>query len=310
MIVTRRRATPLLSFLLLCGTVFVFLRGDAIADAVKTGLSLCALSLIPSLFPFMILSDLWTRSRAGRRATRFLSLPVCRLFGIGEAGAAAWLCGTLFGFPFGARAVAEGYRSGEIGKAEAKRLLLFCQNASPAFVIGSVGGMLGSPEKGVLLFLIEVLLSVAVGLLTRKRADVSPVTREEEKTHGVSLPSFSLPDAVRRAVPAMLFVCGCVLLFSAVGALTLPFLPDGFWRAAGAGIWEIGSACGYTVLQAPEALRLPLCGWAIGFSGVSVHLQGAEALDSCGVSVLPGVLSKALQGCAAFLLLFFFTPAG
>lgn len=310
MTVSRRWAPPLLSFLLLCGTVFVFLCGDAIADAVKTGISLCARSLIPSLFPFMILSDLWTRSRAGRQATRFLSLPICRLFAVSEAGAVAWLCGTLFGFPFGARAIAEGVRTGEIGKEEAKRLLLFCQNASPAFVIGSVGGMLGSPEKGALLFLIEVLLSVAVGLLTRKRADISTMARGEEKAQGVSLPSFSLPDAVRRAVPAMLFVCGCVLLFSAVGALVLPFLPDGFWRAAGAGIWEIGSACGYTAGEAPAALRLPLCGWAIGFSGISVHLQGAEALDGCGVSVLPGVFSKALQGCAMFLLLFFFAPAG
>lgn len=105
------------------------------ARAVREGLALCAGSVIPALFPFLAVSGLLTALDAGAAPGRGRML-LARVLGCGPAGAGAFLLGLVGGYPVGARTVAQLYREKRISRPEACRLLLFCNNCGPAFILG------------------------------------------------------------------------------------------------------------------------------------------------------------------------------
>ena len=98
----------------------VFLRPGAAAGGVLRGLSVCYETVIPALFPFLVLSRLLLESRAAS-ALGLLLRPYTRLLGLHSPKApAAMLCGVLGGFAGGAKAVDVLYRTGELTAAEAR----------------------------------------------------------------------------------------------------------------------------------------------------------------------------------------------
>ena len=61
------------------------------------------------------------------------------LFNVAPAGATAFVLGIISGFPLGAICAKDLYKAGNLSKPEAERLLTFCNNSGPLFIIGTVG---------------------------------------------------------------------------------------------------------------------------------------------------------------------------
>ena len=108
-------------------------------SAARDGMQLCLNVIIPSLFPFFVLStlavDMGMITSLGRLAGKIM-VP---LFRVNGSCAGAFLLGILGGYPVGARTAISLYESGSCTKPEAERLLSFCNNSGPAFILGVVG---------------------------------------------------------------------------------------------------------------------------------------------------------------------------
>ena len=124
---TKKRNTEdiLFVFLTLCLTLLVLCRPNDTAEAVRTALSLCAKTVIPSLFPFMVISELIASLGIARWAGKIFSKPFHALFGINGSGASALILGILCGFPIGAKCAVSLYGSGQLSKEQTERLLCF-----------------------------------------------------------------------------------------------------------------------------------------------------------------------------------------
>ena len=129
-----------LACLCLCGVLVWFLAdaGDVRADT-KDALVLCARSVIPSLFPFLVISSLLLSLGFGQLTAPWLAGLMEPLFRVPGAGSAALLLGLIGGYPIGAQTAAELYRGGLATRAEAERLLAFCNNSNPVFLISVLG---------------------------------------------------------------------------------------------------------------------------------------------------------------------------
>ena len=139
------------------------------ARAVREGLALCAGSVIPALFPFLAVSGLLTALDAGAAPGRGRML-LARVLGCGPAGAGAFLLGLVGSYPVGARTVAQLYREKRISRPEACRLLLFCNNCGPAFILGVAGlGCFGSLRAGGLLWAVHMLAALGIALVLPRR---------------------------------------------------------------------------------------------------------------------------------------------
>ena len=136
-----------------------------VSASVTEGLRLSVSVLIPSLFPFFICVNLTSALGLTGVLARVFAPVMRRMFHVSGAGCTAVLCGAAGGYPSGAQCVAALYREGQLSRAEAEYLLLFCNNAGPAFLFGAVGTVLGIGMTGcLLLWGIHLLSALVIGL--------------------------------------------------------------------------------------------------------------------------------------------------
>ena len=140
----------LLSLLLALFAAALLLRPVAAASAAREALALCLKSVLPSLFPFFVLSSLLVAGGGAAALGRALEPMMRPLFRLGGAGAGALVLGLVGGYPVGARTAAELHRRGALSRSEAERLLGFCNNAGPGFILGVCGGtVFGDARAGL-----------------------------------------------------------------------------------------------------------------------------------------------------------------
>lgn len=188
---------------------------EFVKGSVRSSVLYCLTALVPSLFPFMVLSCLTVLSGAGD----FLGAPLGPLtrwvFRLPECCAAPILMSFLGGYPAGARSAALLLEQGRITREQAGRMMLFCVNPGTAFVVTYLGGgVLGSYQMGWLLFfsvtLAGLLLGIAGGLLGK----VPPKGRQQGKKEGGAL-----IRSVSGAAHSVLVMCACIVSFAALSAL-------------------------------------------------------------------------------------------
>ena len=152
----------------LASLALAFIFSEVLLESMKRGMKLCISSVIPSLFPFAVLSELTVRSGAADGIARLFGGAFERLFGVRREGAIALILGIICGFPIGTRSALSLYERGSLSRDELERLLCFCNGPSPAFLIGGIGtSLFGSRELGILLFAAELISCFAVGILLR-----------------------------------------------------------------------------------------------------------------------------------------------
>lgn len=101
----------------------------------EDGLTVWFQTMIPALFPFMMLSCCLVRQNMTQKLSGFLTPALCPLLRISPQGVYCVLTGFLCGFPMGAKAVADLYRMKSLSRKEAQYLLGFCNNMGPSFVL-------------------------------------------------------------------------------------------------------------------------------------------------------------------------------
>ena len=135
------------------------------AQAARDAMSLCFQTIIPSLFPFFVLSSLFISCGAANGLSHALRGVMRPLFGLSGAGASALTLGLLGGYPVGVRTVIELFTSDALSRKEAERLLGFCNNAGPGFILGMcAGAVFHSPRTGLYLYLVHVSSAVLTGI--------------------------------------------------------------------------------------------------------------------------------------------------
>lgn len=277
-------------------TVGVCVYSENCIRAAKAALMLCANALLPSLFVFFVLSGLLVRLGLPALLEKPFSY-VCRhLFGVNGSGAAAVILGFVSGYPVGTVCIKTLYQSGQISKTEAERLLAFCNNSGPLFVLGTVGTvLLKSPQTGRILYLSHLLAAVTVGLLFRLYHRHS-APRAYKKTVFYAQPlTAALSESVRAAVSNILYVCGFTVLFAVVLAL----LPE---NALYSGILEIANGCrAVCAMQLSLQQKARLLSLVLGFGGISVHLQIAGILQDTDLSAKTCLIGKTLQAVLSYI---------
>lgn len=291
-----------LGLMLLFGAALVCFPAEGSAAA-QDALSLCFETVIPSLFPFFVLSSLVVQSSLPRFLAHTLAPFMVPLFGVGGAGAGALLLGLLGGYPVGARTTAELYARGEISREEGEQLLSFCNNSGPGFFLGVCGtAVFSSVRAGAYLYLIHVLSALITGLLLRRELPAPTRGKGQTAPAPVSLAA-ALPDAVQSSFSAITGVCAFVVFFMVLLRLLLLFpildaLPP-MARAALCGVLEMTN--GVTSLP-PTRAGFVLCAAIMNWGGLSVHAQTRALLAPSGLSARSCFVGKLVQAAVGLPL--------
>lgn len=268
--------------LLLCLGVGLLAFPGQVQEAVRTSLLACLTALVPSLFPFLALTGLVIHSGAGNALGGPLGWGCRVLFRLPECCAAPLLMGFVGGYPAGARGASLLLEQGKIDREQAGRMMLFCVNPGPAFVVTYVGGsVLGDLRLGWLLCLSGTLAGLALGVLSGIGRPVPPKAERQSLPPSAGAVTRSVADASR----ATLTLCAWVVLFAGGTALlretgilgflcrllsaVSPLTPPEASAVLAFLLEVIGGTDAAAALRAAPAL----VAFGLGFGGLCVHLQ-------------------------------------
>ena len=272
---------------LLCLIIFP----KEIGCGIKKGLALSGETLIPALFPFMILSSYIVASPIFIRLSKLIERPSRFLFNISGVGFISILLGIVGGYPIGAKTVSDFYGMNMISKEDSHRLLYWCVNPSPSFTITAISTfMLGNTKSGVLIFLSNLVASFVIGFFAR-------FTGKENPKNFCAPLNIKNTDAFISSVAAgskaMLSVCGWVLTFSAISSALECIVGTGNLSIFIKAISEVTTGC-HSISQ--QGFSLPVLSAVTGFGGLAVIFQIAPYIRKCDYDLKAFICLRLLNG--------------
>lgn len=263
----------------------LILDGQTAVSGAREGVNLCIQSVIPSLFPFFVLSSLLTASFMG--TTLPMLRPIGKLLGI-PAGCESLLIPTyLGGYPAGAKCIAEAYGQKQLSRENAQRLLRFCNNCGPSFLFGILGNVFPHPWMLWALWGIQIAGSVLIARIYPSHPETVDFLPSRKP---------SIQDSLSSSITILGAVCGWVILFRILIAFlqkwVLWYFPPAVQIFA-MGLLELSNGCCGLSAVTDLRLRFLLCNLMLSFGGICVTMQTASAIGSLPMG--PYLIGKILQ---------------
>ena len=284
------------------------------------GLVLWATVIVPTLFPFMLLTGMAQKMNLpavlGARMYPLLG----RVLPMSAAGCFPWLTGLMSGPPLAAKMLGEACERGDMSRQEGQRLLILCNNISPMFLLEYMAGYCLGMKHPVILLVIGYIAAflccwgkyLLQGYLLRGRnKERHPAHRAgaDRLVHGETLHTGTLMESLDRCIQdsvQVLFKVGAYMVIFSVFANLLQKLPvceDA--RTLLAGMCEI-TIGGNTVRtwERGVPVRQIWTAFLCGFGGMSSAMQSIAVLGRSGLSGGEYLRDKLCQGIVAAGLLF------
>ncbi len=198
----------------LCGILGILMLGLLIianpslcTEGAIKGIVLCGKIIIPSLFPFTV-CVLFILKSGVLDNFAFLDKFTLKIWGLDSQMFMIFLLSLIGGYPLGAKILNET-KTNEETKS---RMLNFCVNAGPAFIILAVGlGKFGSKKIGYILFFSHIFSSFILSLIFRNK-NCESNKKTLLKLNAVD--NFVLSTSQSASVT--LNICSFVILFSVI----------------------------------------------------------------------------------------------
>ena len=257
---------------------FALKEPSAASLAAREGFSLSIDGILPSLFPFLVLSSLLAESGIGTRIGKQTSRITEALLGVSGEGAGALFLGLLCGFPIGARIIMSAYERGTLSSNESERLLPLANGPSLVFLFSAVGnGLFGDRSFGLWLYISSVASTLLCGIILRILfGKCQCIERLEATKTSVSLPSLLvrvITDAGKGSVTIAAFIIFFSVLSKALASLLFAVKAPNALSLLLSGLLELS----YGTKKAAETVSglcgRVLCGFFAGWGGLCAHLQ-------------------------------------
>lgn len=305
--------TAFLLFLL-----FVLLFSNDFKPSVINGLNLFTVTILPSLFPYIIISSMISESKTLKKSFSFLSPVFNFLFNVSGNVGFAYIMGLLSGYPIGAKLIAEQKENNIISETESIKGAILCSTSSPIFTISIVGATLFNDVSfGIKLFVTHFLSSIIIGILFSFYKGRQKINDRHSTTYIIDKNYFDIFfDSITKSVSSILIVGSLITVFyllteilTSTGILTpvicffnLFFRNETISKGITLSIFECTK--GLSVLSSTKitTLTLPLCASICGFGGLSVILQSIMFLKNAKIKTTVFFFSKIVSVVVNFIL--------
>ncbi len=282
------------------------------------GLLFCGNILVPSLFPFMVLSSFLIYSGLSYYIAKPFNGFTSKILNLPSITFTCVLLSMIGGFPVGAKGIRSLLDEDKIDENTARQMLCFCVGAGPAFVVIAVGTtLLNSLYYGLVLFFSQLfsqlILAIVSGIVFNKK-NIYVINKKTPPTSKNNLNfSSALVKSCSDSVTGILNLCGMVVLFSAfmgiinntnintyiksfLSNLNIPtFLINSILPL----ILEVTSFCSTAI---KDNSPLAFISFGIGFGGLCVHFQVFQALGNLKYNKKLFFLCRFIQGFISLII--------
>ena len=339
----KKRLIPLFFILLTSSLLFLLLLySKECIDLASNGLLIWFHKMIPTLFPFMVLSGFLVRTGLSYKIGHFLRpflgilrpLPSHMLYVV--------FMGFLCGFPMGAKIVADMLEKNQLSQKEGQYLLSFCNNIGPLYILGYVIPLFQYPNTVpflILMYSIPIIFGLFSYLkiyscsnyrftnaINRKQkcnelTNTEFITKSTEHNI-VSSPKYLVcfQEALTSAIEQITLLGGCMIFFNTLLIIPLKLMPlissvpyfskITYLQAAFCSLIEIGGGLQHFVLSSTNKYGTCISSYFImsllTFGGLSCILQTFFIIKNTGLNIFTYIKQKAIQSCIYILLYIIF----
>lgn len=262
---------------------------------------LCIQVLIPSLFPFMVLTDFFTLSGLGGKAPKFVGVLTRYLFKLPKEAGAVILLSLLGGYPVGAKGIKSLHTQGLISDKQAEQMAMFCVASGPGFLVTYLGVVIiGNIKIGYFLLISQVITVLTLGIISvlftkTDKTDTMTAVRQEAKTTDMG-DAFVM--SVVSGIKSLAGLCGLVILFGGICEVFICITKGNPVLTPLVSLLEITMGTKIMSSHYPPYLVSFFC----GFGGLCVHLQIFMQLKGIEFSKSLFFLFRILQGVLSALI--------
>lgn len=264
----------------------------------RSGLLLWYQTLIPSLLPFILVTNALAETNAYQSAALyFRKYFSCRIYEI-----MAIILGNLCGYPLGGKIINDFVKNQYITPNRANQILALASQASPMFLIGYIHIHIIQKAIPLPVFLISIYLPILIyyPLLSPKKETLqvkpySPPTKE-----------FCLVDTFLHAAQIMVMIGMYVIIFSILLVILLPFCRHTFLKLI-LSFFEITTGLGLLkTLALPIHIQLSFLCALSAFGGLCSAFQIKGVLDYPNATLKKYLLDKMVLSTGTFLIIFLY----
>lgn len=274
-----KKLRPILAIVAL---VFVIADPETAKIATVDGIELCIYTVLPGILVFLFISSLISSDLIG------LSIPFLeRLLSIPPGTSGYFIVGQLCGYPVGAKLLHDAYSNGSISKNDSMRMICFCNNASPAFIIGILGALFQNHTCGIVMWLIQILASFILAILTRTTSGQTTLPYEP-----ITQKRLQITDVIQTAAG----ICGWIIVFKIMlGYLDkgIAGIIDGLPKTLLWGIGELTNGLMALHTVNSEPIRFVVSGFFLSFGGLCVLQQTRSVAPQ--LPIMQYVISRILH---------------
>lgn len=210
--------------------ICMLLAPKAVFNGASEGLLLWFQIILPTLFPFILITDLMIYTNTIRSISNIISPLISRIFKTSANGSFAVVAGFLCGYPMGAKVTADLIQTKKISLQEGKYLLSFCNNASPVFIMNFiVWKTLGRQDLTIPTILLILGVPACLSFLFRRfylgeYRTFPNITATENvpKKHNGNV----VDQCIMDAVDAITMVGGYIIIFSILISVVQYYSPE------------------------------------------------------------------------------------
>lgn len=276
--------------------IIILSKPDATFQYAYEGLYQWAAKMVPTLFPFMMISSIMVYSGADLELGHMLGKILKKVYKYSSYGLYAIFMGFFCGFPMGAKVVSDLFEKNKICKAEANTLLAFCNNIGPAYFMGIIIPMLHEcGYHNTVLFIfgmygIPAVYGIILGRISSKKYLLPAFHYPDETDRTSAATGLSPASTLKKSCidnTQALIVLGGYITFTNAFRIFLDFMPlsvntknivTSFLEIIG-GVQAI-----YTTTLTPDQ-KVFWTMTALCFGGISCIMQTSSFLEKSGLSI-------------------------
>lgn len=310
-----KNAFKLILFFIVLSLLLVFSKTNF--ESVKNSTTLFISSIIPSLFPFILFTEVILSLDIIKSISKIFGVITKKFFCLNKNCTAAIIIGFLCGYPMGAKTVISLYEKGKISKRDAKLLLCFVNNCNPVFILSTIGiSIFSNLSIGVILLLSHYISSIIIAFFVTHipiihesydlgksflKKDETNTSKEVFKTKETRSFFDILKTSILNSFVTLGMIFGFIILFNLGFSILNEFMIklniDKNISGVISGIFEVTKGCNNVyLLSLNQTQKIVMISFLLGFSGFCILFQVYSVIQEKKFKFKILFFSKLIQG--------------
>ncbi|WP_315114928.1 sporulation integral membrane protein YlbJ [uncultured Clostridium sp.] len=302
--------------ILLCSFIIInfITNPDLCIKGSLLGSQLFFYKVFPSIFPFLIITNIIMSFNGIDLYSKIFGKVLCYPLRLPKESSFVLLVSLLCGYPLGAKYSCELYERKIIDYKTCSRLINIASNASPLFIVGSVGvAMLNDKNLGYILLLGNYLSCFLISFIIRgEPLNYINKKKHVSTTHKIKNFGDILKNSIENSINTSLSIGGFIIIFTIISNIlknsiaintilknlsSLFKIDPAILEGLTFGMVEMTNGCNIIASTSLDnGVKVLFIGFLLGFSGICIIWQCGSFMSKHGFSLWNYSKYKIFQG--------------